>query len=405
MTALDIDYVELPIPEGAKKLQRILVDFDPKTQVYVVGGAVRDYYYSIFHGNGKYDPKDVDLTTNISELSLLSILGSKLCPKEGVRVYEKQSVDTFGVVFVNVDGEDFEIAPFRKDVGGDGRRPDRTEFGTFEEDAARRDFTINSLYYDIKHKMVLDVNGGIEDIKNRKIRTVGDPFARFDEDKLRILRMVRFFSRFNPGDIMKDLDDRTIQAVKKFVDIRKYAGISSERIVMEFVSGLKQCIDPAMYLSNYKALGLMESVLPGKKAEIANIKSRNPKVVLAALLLDEEKPGKLLNELKYSLDVTRNVQFLRDACHFDPQNAAGILKDRAFRFAFIENTEDLRDMAEVVESEERRTILRHLADTTPFWPPAEPLLAEGLTGAEIGKRQREYVQRYYETSFQNYTKG
>jgi len=394
---MDYCQAQMPIPKGAKKIHKILTEAKKGTQVYVVGGAVRDYFYSQFHGDGQYSPKDVDLTTNLTEDEIIVTLNGK------VRVHEKQSLNTFGVVFAHADGQDFEIAPFRKDVGGgDGRHPDKVEQGTILDDAARRDFTINSLYYDIESEMVIDFNGGVEDIRNRRIRTVGDPFCRFDEDKLRILRMIRFFTRYNPDSILEHIDVRMLGAVKKFANIRSYLGISSERIVTEFLAGLQQCLSPVKYLESYQVLGLMETVFPGMTVDISGINTRNPKVALAAMLLNEAKPSQILNELKYPGEISDNVQFLRNVCHLDPKDATSILRTRAFRFASQENTEDLREMAKVVKCPEQQLILNHLADNVPFWPPAEPLLAIGLVGPEIGKRQREQAQEWYTATLENY---
>src|SRR4030095_14213930 len=99
----------------------------------------------------------------------------------------------FGVIVVHEHGHDFEVATFRSDGAYiDGRRPEQVVFSSPEEDAARRDFTVNGMFYDPLAAKVIDYVGGEEDIQRRILRAIGDPAARFGEDRLRILRAVRF---------------------------------------------------------------------------------------------------------------------------------------------------------------------------------------------------------------------
>jgi poly(A) polymerase len=103
----------------------------------------------------------------------------------------------FGVVLVLLGEERFEVATFRADDAYvDGRRPTQVHFGTAEEDALRRDFTINALFYDPLTHEILDVVGGRADLSAGVIRAIGDPRARIAEDRLRMLRAVRFAARF-----------------------------------------------------------------------------------------------------------------------------------------------------------------------------------------------------------------
>ena len=99
----------------------------------------------------------------------------------------------FGVILVIDEGTPFKVATFRTEGGyQDGRRPTQVSFADVEEDAKRRDFTVNGLYEDVAQDKILDFVGGSVDIPGRLIRTIGDPEARFLEDHLRMLRAVRF---------------------------------------------------------------------------------------------------------------------------------------------------------------------------------------------------------------------
>src|SRR4029079_8616286 len=102
----------------------------------------------------------------------------------------------FGVVLVIHHNHDFEVATFRSDEAYiDGRRPTGVVFTDAKTDVMRRDFTINGLLYDPIERRILDYVCGQEDIAKKIVRAIGDPFKRFDEDKLRILRAIRFGAR------------------------------------------------------------------------------------------------------------------------------------------------------------------------------------------------------------------
>ena len=171
-------------------LANLLKQGDESIEVYIVGGAVRDYLLHKYFGelNTVYNPKDIDITTNLSEEEIIQRLRVELAYQLDVKVNEKTSIDTFGVVYVNINDNNYEVAPFRKDIGGeDGRHPDTVERGTIYEDAMRRDFTINNLYYDFYKKEILDFNPngqGLKDVGRKLVRCVGNPIQRFTEDRL-----------------------------------------------------------------------------------------------------------------------------------------------------------------------------------------------------------------------------
>ena len=151
-------------------------------KLYVVGGAVRDALL------GKQQ-KDFDLATDAIPDRVEEILaeaGFKTLP----------TGKAFGVINVFTDSGEYEIATFREDQTK-GRKPEVKLGATIESDAARRDLRINALYYDIDSNEIIDLVGGIADIKNNTIQMVGNPQERFEEDPLRILRFFRFLSRFD----------------------------------------------------------------------------------------------------------------------------------------------------------------------------------------------------------------
>src|SRR5688572_5006313 len=160
-------------------------------QAYLVGGCVRDLVLG-------REPTDYDVATDAR-------------PEDVMRIFPKTWAvgKQFGVVLIPIerDGAEpqsqgervVEVATFRSDVGySDGRHPDRVEYGkTAEDDVQRRDFTINGLLMDPLNGEVIDYVGGRADIEARTIRTIGEPQRRLGEDKLRMLRAVRFAARFD----------------------------------------------------------------------------------------------------------------------------------------------------------------------------------------------------------------
>ncbi|PYL40378.1 MAG: phosphohydrolase, partial [Verrucomicrobia bacterium] len=142
---------------------------------YFAGGCVRDIV------RGK-TPKDFDIATDAKPEAVQQIFS---------RTYAVGA--HFGVIVVVENGFQFEVATFRSDdVYVDGRRPSAVRFSSPEEDAKRRDFTINGMFYDPVATEVIDFVGGRADLEARLVRAIGDPAERFKEDRLRMLRAVRF---------------------------------------------------------------------------------------------------------------------------------------------------------------------------------------------------------------------
>ncbi|MDF1752606.1 MAG: CCA tRNA nucleotidyltransferase [Verrucomicrobiales bacterium] len=147
---------------------------------YFAGGCVRDSLL------GK-EPKDYDIASNATPDQILEIF------PDGDTIGAH-----FGVILVRRSGYHFEIATFRQDGDySDGRRPDSVSFSDAENDAKRRDFTVNGLFENPVSGEVIDFVGGKIDLENQCLRAIGDPAKRFDEDYLRLLRAVRFATTLN----------------------------------------------------------------------------------------------------------------------------------------------------------------------------------------------------------------
>lgn len=178
---------------------------------YFAGGWVRDFLM-------QHPSDDIDIATNASPEVIMRLFPHTV--KVGL---------AFGIVIVILNGRQFEVATFRRDVGyGGGRKPEKIELATPEEDALRRDFTINGMFYDPLTDTIYDFVQGREDLEKGIIRTIGSPHDRFVEDRLRMVRAIRFASRFNFA-----IDEATQRGIEQNSHTL-FPAVSMERIWHEF---------------------------------------------------------------------------------------------------------------------------------------------------------------------------
>lgn len=212
-------------------------------ETYLAGGSVRD----MLLGRA---PADYDLATAATP--------------EQVRALFDRTVDVgaaFGVVRVLLPDGEYEVATFRTEGPYlDGRHPASVRFATAQEDVARRDFTINGLLYDPQTDTVVDYAGGRADLAARRIRTIGDPDARFAEDRLRMLRAVRL-----AAELGFEIAPEVAGAIRRMAaDLRE---VSPERIRDELVR-MVTGPDPSRALGLLQETGLLAVVLPEIASEV-----------------------------------------------------------------------------------------------------------------------------------------
>ena len=176
---------------------------------YFAGGWVRDYVM-------RHPPDDIDIATSAPVEKIVELFPRTI--PVGI---------AFGVVIVVEDSHQFEVSTFRKDMEYDGRRPGKIELSSAQEDATRRDFTINGMFYDPLEDKINDYVNGLEDIKKGVIRTIGDPNERFVEDRLRMIRAARLAARFSFA-----IDPSTRKAIEKNANTL-FPAVAIERIWQE----------------------------------------------------------------------------------------------------------------------------------------------------------------------------
>ena len=215
-------------------------------EAYAVGGCVRDFVLSNVKGLS-IEPSDWDITTNAK-------------PEEIQKIFKKSVYENdFGTVAINTESKNetlkiIEITTYRIEENyTDKRHPDEVKFTTkLEDDLARRDFTVNAIAYD--GKKFIDFFDGQKDIKNKLIRTVGNPDKRFNEDALRLLRAIRFAVQLNFA-----IEPETAKAIKK--NANDLVAISKERIRDELIKIIMtENAKPGIEM--LREFGLLKHILP-----------------------------------------------------------------------------------------------------------------------------------------------
>jgi poly(A) polymerase len=257
------------------------------------GGSVRDLILG-------QTPADYDVATDATPEQVIAAL-----PFRTVTVGI-----SFGVVRVRAprqSGVEVEVATFRSDGAYlDGRRPESVVFSSPELDAARRDFTINGMFLDPLSDTLIDYVGGRADLENRLLRAIGDPLARFREDKLRVLRAIRLAARFQLR-----IEPATLTAIKSMAG--QVVGVSAERIAQELrrmlahesrAEAMELAFDTGLIAAILAPLVPMKGLFQGKPVQpegdlwdhtmlVLKLLPPNPgfPLAMAALLHDVGKPS------------------------------------------------------------------------------------------------------------------
>lgn len=214
---------------------------------YWAGGCVRDHHLQVM-------PKDYDVATNAVPEEICNLFGQKRTLALGA---------SFGVITLigSKKQGNIEIATFREDDSyTDGRRPDRVTYSTPEADAQRRDFTINGMFLDPTTMETIDYVGGLNDLKIRQIRAIGDPAERFEEDKLRIFRAIRFATTLD-----FEIEQTTLDAVCHHVESLNQ--VSRERILVE-LGRMLSSQHRRRGIDLLCETGILPYVLPGTNSEV-----------------------------------------------------------------------------------------------------------------------------------------
>lgn len=303
--------------EAATRVAQILQEAG--FEALFAGGCVRDRLLGL-------EPKDFDIATNAR-------------PEQVGELFHRshQVGEAFGVTLVRMLGQTIEVATFRTDGDySDARRPDAVEFSDAESDARRRDFTINGLFEDPQTGEIIDYVGGRRDLERKILRAIGDPETRIREDRLRMLRAVRFAARFGLA-----IEEQTQEAIRAWAT--RLEGVSRERIGQELRLMFEHS-NRAVAAWELAYLGLDGPVLmeEGRMAapvRVGQLPVESPySTVLAAWWLDRQ-PG-------FALDGQGTAKADRDVANASDAMSDGV--DR-WRRALMLSNEELRGLRSTLE--------------------------------------------------------
>lgn len=363
----------LVIPQSVKDLHDLFMANNKS--LYLVGGSVRDF----LTGD---KPKDFDLATDALPDEVLDIVGDKY--------RTNLQGKAFGVVVVYTKDQPkgMEIATFREDISR-GRNPEVKLGVTIEDDVKRRDLTYNSLFYDLDKRKIIDLVGGKKDLELGITRMVGDPFDRFEEDSLRILRAFRFASRYG-----HKLDKQTSDAISKrnkLENIDPETGImkriSQERIWEEINKSWTQAKDFSEYLELFNRFNMWEEVFPKSNIN-KEIKDCDYFVTYIANLFYLEAWNNKITDImvqdyKMESDVAEKAIFLCQLEELDYSNVTDYYK---LKVKCHITDEEIEDWIRVKKPDNEKTI-EVFMDYKPT-TSAEDLMKKGFKGKELGQEIR-----------------
>jgi len=349
----------------------------PKKSLFLVGGPVRDFLI-----NPSKRSKDYDLATNATPEQIALILhnaGFKVPAKmnkqtgkmepdydrsgtsdkddfrkaKEMHLSFKPNLQTAGdkkiwflkgrdsggrgkpfVIGAVVNGEVFEIATFRKDISTVNGDSEVDFVDNPHDDAERRDLTINSMYIELtkpdgENKKLYDpTRKGYHDVFSNTVRTVGKAEKRFEEDKIRVMRAIRFHCKFGKS---KPMDPDIERAIPKFADLD---GVAMERIREEFLKGLEDSdVDPKKYISMYEKFGLLGKVFPGIEVRTdvpPQLRDKKDKFVALAWMLQDNPTERINSALGrfWSNQEKAIISYLISLREFDPDNLDDFLRGR-----------------------------------------------------------------------------
>jgi poly(A) polymerase len=305
-------------------------------QAYLVGGSIRDLVM------GRH-PSDYDITTNAHPQQVTALFDKTL--PVGIE---------FGTVIVLKDHEPFEVTTFRTDGRYlDGRRPDSVEFGTVIDDVQRRDFTVNGLLYDPHAEEVIDYVGGMKHIEEKLITTIGSPRERFGEDRLRMLRAVRFASKLGFA-----IEQETFDAIREMAP--HISDVSVERIHQELMKllvgqevarGSKAMADSGL-LQHVVPFAVEHEALDRRMQRLQALEHRSGALGLATWVaeLEEEQIEELFEHLRFSnAERKQTLTYLRHV-HLLPEYPQMREADRK-RWARHSDVNDVLLLAEILDED------------------------------------------------------
>ena len=302
----------------SKKTKKILqiLNSDGNNQAMFVGGCVRNFLR-------KEKITDIDIATTLTPNDIIKKF-------ENSEIKVKKTGIEHGTLTLLYDDQKYEITTLRKDVSTDGRHANVEYTENWKQDSERRDFTINAIYLDQKGKF-FDPQDGLKDLKNNKVRFIGNPNSRIKEDYLRILRFLRFSIQYKNFDISQETQkairinlngiknlskERVFSELKKIVELKNFYDLSKN----EFLFNIFKLIFPEfLYLNRLKKLEKIS-----KKISFIP----NSEIIFTVMLLDSSNNHKYFFH-KYNLpnNIKKNLDIYSEVIKLSQKNANFFLQE------------------------------------------------------------------------------
>ncbi len=397
LSSKEISFLEITKTTRISDLFKVISNYNVLSEIRYVGGCVRKII-----NNEKFD--DIDLATNLK-------------PEEVKECLKNNNIDFFetgiehGTITAHIGEKNFEITSLRKDVSTDGRRAVVEFTNEWAEDALRRDFTINSIYAD-KEGNLFDPNDGVKDLKNGKIKFIGDPEKRVKEDYLRILRYVRFFLNYskqehqlfvkkiikqNISGIVKLSKERLIDELKKLVISNGFINIGDDEFCKEIV---------LLIFPQVKNIDIFKKLNKNYKSEILK---KDFIFLLSLLIIDETDNSEFfLYKFNMSNESKKRINFLKEI--YDKSNDKDIFsKNNLQKIFYFQGKSYLLDVIDfqLFRSNKKSNKLIELKKhfeklEKPMFPIKAKIIMEKYNlkeGKELGQKLKYLENLWLENSF------
>ena len=397
LSSKEIYFLEITKTTRISDLFKVISNYNVLSEIRYVGGCVRKII-----NNEKFD--DIDLATNLK-------------PEQVKECLKNNNIDFFetgiehGTITAHIGEKNFEITSLRKDVSTDGRRAVVEFTNEWAEDALRRDFTINSIYAD-KEGNLFDPNDGVKDLKNGKIKFIGDPEKRVKEDYLRILRYVRFFLNYskqehqlivkkiikqNISGIVKLSKERLIDELKKLVISNGFINIGDDEFCKEIV---------LLIFPQVKNIDIFKKLNKNYKSEILK---KDFIFLLSLLIIDETNNSEFfLYKFNMSNESKKRINFLKEI--YDKSNDKDIFsKNNLQKIFYFQGKSYLLDVIDfqLFRSNKKSNKLIELKKhfeklEKPMFPIKAKIIMEKYNlkeGKELGQKLKYLENLWLENSF------
>ncbi len=342
---------------------------------YLVGGCVRNTIL------GK-PFTDIDIATDLLPEQVV-----KISKKEGYKVI--QTGLSYGTVTIVNAGRKFEVTTFRSDIKTYGRKASVKFTADIKLDAMRRDFTMNSIYMNISGE-IIDPLGSLDDLLEKKIKFIGNPSERIEEDNLRILRFFRFLAEFNKG--RSDIDQDTMEALYKYK--KEVKSLSRERIWME-LKRILSVPEPQHIFSIMIEKGILDEALPSIELEgLSKVVSAEKKYsvstshLIRLFSLNKSIGKKWANYVSLTSNEAKILEFIKESLvHYKDLKTVAYKFGRVVAEGWLLNYDD--GFSEMIPSK-----ISEIIDNgcNTFFPVSGvDLLEEMEEGPELG-RQMEWLE-------------